>query len=36
LGFLIPPDLQKGVDSLIVTDLVELARNRAVGDVVLV
>jgi len=36
LGFLNSAGLQKGVDSLIVTDLVELARNRAVGDVVLV
>ena len=27
---------QKGVDSLIVTDLIELARNRAVSDVLLV
>jgi len=36
LGFLNSAGQQKGVDSLIVTDLVELARNRAVGDVVLV
>jgi hypothetical protein len=36
LGFLNFAGQQKGVDSLIVTDLVELARNRAVGDVVLV
>jgi len=36
LGFLNSQGQQKGVDSLIVTDLVELARNRAVGDVVLV
>ena len=35
LGFLNSAGQQKGVDSLIVTDLVELARNRAVGDVVL-
>ena len=35
LGFLNAAGQQKGVDSLIVTDLVELARNRAVGDVVL-
>jgi uncharacterized LabA/DUF88 family protein len=36
LGFINSAGQQKGVDSLIVTDLVELARNRAVGDVVLV
>ena len=36
LGFINSVGQQKGVDSLIVTDLVELARNRAVGDVVLV
>ena len=36
LGFINSQGQQKGVDSLIVTDLVELARNRAVGDVVLV
>ena len=35
LGFLNAVGEQKGVDSLIVTDLVELARNRAVSDVVL-
>jgi uncharacterized LabA/DUF88 family protein len=35
LGFLNAQGQQKGVDSLIVTDLVELARNRAVGDVLL-
>lgn len=35
LGFLNAAGEQKGVDSLIVTDLVELARNRAVTDVVL-
>ena len=34
LGFLNSVGEQKGVDSLIVTDLVELARNRAVSDVV--
>lgn len=27
---------QKGVDSLIVTDLIDLARNRAIGDAVLI
>jgi uncharacterized LabA/DUF88 family protein len=27
---------QKGVDSLLITDLIELARNRAVSDVLLV
>jgi len=36
LGFINSAGQQKGVDSLIVTDLVELARNRAVSDVVLV
>jgi uncharacterized LabA/DUF88 family protein len=36
LGFINSAGQQKGVDSLIVTDLVELARNRAVTDVVLV
>jgi uncharacterized LabA/DUF88 family protein len=35
LGFLNASGQQKGVDSLIVTDLVELARNRSVSDVVL-
>jgi uncharacterized LabA/DUF88 family protein len=35
LGFLNAVGEQKGVDSLIVTDIVELARNRAVADVVL-
>lgn len=35
LGLLNAVGQQKGVDSLIVTDLVELARNRAVADVVL-
>jgi hypothetical protein len=36
LGFLNAAGEQKGVDSLIVTDMVELARNRAVADMVLV
>jgi uncharacterized LabA/DUF88 family protein len=35
LGFLNAVGEQKGVDSLIVTDMVELARNRAVADIVL-
>ena len=35
LGFLNSAGQQKGVDSLIVTDLVELARNRAISDVLL-
>lgn len=35
LGFINSVGQQKGVDSLIVTDLVELARNRAASDVVL-
>jgi len=35
LGLLNAAGEQKGVDSLIVTDMVELARNRAVVDVVL-
>jgi uncharacterized LabA/DUF88 family protein len=35
LGFLNASGQQKGVDSLIVTDLVELARNRSVSDVLL-
>lgn len=35
LGFLNAVGQQKGVDSLIVTDLVELARNRAISDAVL-
>jgi hypothetical protein len=35
LGFLNASGQQKGVDSLIVTDLVELARNRSVCDGVL-
>ena len=32
LGIVTPGGRQKGVDSLIVTDLVELARNRAISD----
>lgn len=36
LGALNGAGEQKGVDSLIVTDLIELARNRAVSDAVLV
>lgn len=36
LGFLNAAGQQKGVDSLIVTDLVELARNHAISDAVLV
>jgi hypothetical protein len=35
LGFINSAGQQKGVDSLIVTDLVELARNRAMCDAVL-
>jgi uncharacterized LabA/DUF88 family protein len=35
LGFISASGQQKGVDSLIVTDMVELARNRAVSDLVL-
>ena len=35
LGIISPSGQQKGVDSLIVTDLVELARNQAVSDAVL-
>jgi hypothetical protein len=35
LGFANRSGQQKGVDSLIVADLVELARNRAIGDAVL-
>lgn len=35
LGFLNGAGEQKGVDSLIVTDLIELARNRAMTDAVL-
>jgi uncharacterized LabA/DUF88 family protein len=36
LGFINSNGQQKGVDSLIVTDLIELARNRAIADAVLV
>ena len=36
LGQLNSEGQQKGVDSLIVTDLMELARNRAIGDAVVV
>lgn len=36
LGFLNAAGQQKGVDSLIVTDLVELARNSAISDAVLI
>lgn len=36
LGFVNSVGEQKGVDSLIVTDLIELARNRAMADAVLV
>ena len=35
LGIISPSGQQKGVDSLIVTDLVELARNHAISDAVL-
>lgn len=35
LGTINPSGQQKGVDSLIVTDMVELARNRAITDAVL-
>ena len=35
LGIVTPSGQQKGVDSLIVTDLMELARNRAISDAVL-
>ena len=35
LGIINPYGQQKGVDSLIVTDMVELARNQAITDVVL-
>lgn len=35
LGFLNSSGQQKGVDSLIVTDLIELARNRAMSDALL-
>ena len=36
LGFLNSVGQQKGVDSLIVTDLMELARNKAISDAVVV
>ncbi|WP_374650715.1 NYN domain-containing protein [Dongia sp.] len=36
LGFLNGVGQQKGVDSLIVTDMIELARNHAVSDIVLI
>ncbi|NJM30341.1 MAG: NYN domain-containing protein [Rhizobiales bacterium] len=36
LGFINSHGEQKGVDSLIVTDLIELARNRALSDALLV
>lgn len=35
LGFVTAAGKQKGVDSLIVTDLIELARNHAISDAVL-
>lgn len=35
LGVVTPHGKQKGVDSLVVTDLIDLARNRAVSDAVL-
>ena len=35
LGFINEYGQQKGVDSLIVTDLVELARNHAISDAVI-
>ena len=35
LGVVTPSGQQKGVDSLIITDLMELARNRAISDAVL-
>ena len=35
LGFVTATGRQKGVDSLIVTDLIELARNHAISDAVL-
>lgn len=35
LGFINSQGQQKGVDSLIVTDLIELARNRAISDAIL-
>ncbi|MEZ2345853.1 NYN domain-containing protein [Terriglobus sp. RCC_193] len=36
LGYINGAGQQKGVDSLIVTDLIELARNQAIGDAYLV
>ncbi len=36
LGFVNSAGEQKGVDSLIVTDMITLARNRAISDAVLV
>ena len=35
LGIVNTEGHQKGVDSLIVTDLIELARNRAIGDAII-
>ncbi|HVC62626.1 MAG TPA: NYN domain-containing protein [Acetobacteraceae bacterium] len=35
LGFITSKGQQKGVDSLIVTDMIELARNHAMSDAVL-
>lgn len=35
LGFVNSVGEQKGVDSLIVTDMIALARNRAISDAVL-
>lgn len=35
LGIITPHGKQKGVDSLIVTDMIDLARNRAISDAVL-
>ena len=36
LGFINRAGLQKGVDSLIITDIIDLARNKAICDAVLV
>jgi uncharacterized LabA/DUF88 family protein len=36
LGFLNSSGQQKGVDSLIVTDMIELARNNAISDAILI
>jgi uncharacterized LabA/DUF88 family protein len=36
LGYINGAGQQKGVDSLIVTDLIELARNQAISDAYLV